>query len=132
MVYMYRNTTQQVPLLVVSAGITDVVAETLRLHGLLLDNVTVRANTMLFGEDERLERFRESPPVHSRREYSVDPPARAVIDFVASKSMKRRAASGWRGQTHSSCVFRTPSRKKDQRSRGAVVGSSPPPSPLPT
>lgn len=59
---------QQVPLLVVSAGITDIVAETLRLHGLLLDNVTVRANTMLFGEDERLERFRESPPVHSRRE----------------------------------------------------------------
>eukprot|EP00752_Nemacystus_decipiens_P002940 g2734.t1 len=55
-----------VPLLVVSAGITDIVAETLRLHGLLLDNVTVRANTMLFGEDERLERFRESPPVHSR------------------------------------------------------------------
>lgn len=56
------------PLLVVSAGITDIVAETLRLHGLLLDNVTVRANTMLFGEDERLELFRESPPVHSRRE----------------------------------------------------------------
>lgn len=58
---------QQVPLLVVSAGITDIVAETLRLHGLLLDNVTVRGNTMLFGEDDRLERFRESPPVHSRR-----------------------------------------------------------------
>eukprot|EP00903_Cladosiphon_okamuranus_P019822 g18219.t1 len=55
-----------VPLLVVSAGITDIVTETLRLHGLLLDNVKVRANTMLFDDDERLERFRESPPVHSR------------------------------------------------------------------
>ncbi|CAM9493812.1 unnamed protein product [Ectocarpus fasciculatus] len=56
-----------VPLLVVSAGITDIVAETLRGNGLLLDNVTVRANTMHFGEDGKLERFRESPPVHSRQ-----------------------------------------------------------------
>lgn len=55
------------PLLVVSAGITDIVAETLRGNGLLLDNVTVRANTMHFGEDGKLERFRESTPVHSRQ-----------------------------------------------------------------
>ncbi|CAN0496353.1 unnamed protein product [Ectocarpus sp. 12 AP-2014] len=56
-----------VPLLVVSAGITDIVAETLSMNGLLLDNVTVRANTMHFGEDGKLERFRESTPVHSRQ-----------------------------------------------------------------
>ncbi|CAM9972479.1 unnamed protein product, partial [Hapterophycus canaliculatus] len=57
-----------VPLLVVSAGITDIVAETLRMSDLLLDNVTIRANTMHFGEDGKLERFLESPPVHSRQD----------------------------------------------------------------
>lgn len=66
-VHFMENKRAQVPLLVVSAGITDIVAETLRRNGLLLDNVTVRANTMHFGEDGKLERFRESTPVHSRQ-----------------------------------------------------------------
>lgn len=53
-------------MLIVSAGIGDIVEETLRCHGLLLDNVAVRANTMRFDEGGRLASFRESPPVHSR------------------------------------------------------------------
>lgn len=57
---------KQVPVLVASAGLTDIVVETLRMHGLFLENVTVRANTMHFGRDGKLERFRESSPVHSR------------------------------------------------------------------
>ncbi|CAM9900783.1 unnamed protein product [Scytosiphon promiscuus] len=69
-----------VPLLVVSAGITDIVAETLRISGLLLDNVTIRANTMHFGEDGRLERFLESPPVHSRNKHQTAEREQAYFD----------------------------------------------------
>ena len=57
---------RQVPLLIASAGISDIIEETLRRHGLLLENVTIRANTMVFGEDGTLKSFRESPPIHSR------------------------------------------------------------------
>lgn len=64
---------KQVPLLVASAGITDIIVEALRMHGLLLDNVTVRANTMHFGRHGKLERFRESSPVHSRQEADLRP-----------------------------------------------------------
>lgn len=54
------------PLLIVSAGISDVIEETLRSRDLLLDNITICANRMLFDEGGRLKKFRESPPVHSR------------------------------------------------------------------
>lgn len=56
----------KVPLLIVSAGISDVIAEILRARELLLSNITIFANTMEFDEDGRLRRFKESPPVHSR------------------------------------------------------------------
>lgn len=57
---------KQVPVLIASAGLTDIVVETLRMHDLFLENVTVRANTMHFGRDGKLERFLETSPVHSR------------------------------------------------------------------
>ncbi|CAM9804536.1 unnamed protein product, partial [Choristocarpus tenellus] len=55
-----------VPLLIVSAGITDIIEETLRSRGLLLDNISISANTMCFGDDGRLTGFKETSPLHSR------------------------------------------------------------------
>lgn len=56
----------KVPLLIVSAGISDVVAETLRSRDLLLDNITICANKMVFDEHGRLYDFSEATPVTSR------------------------------------------------------------------
>lgn len=61
-----RRFQEKMPLLIVSAGITDVIEETLRSRQLLLDNITIVANTMVFDEGGRLQGFRESPPMHSR------------------------------------------------------------------
>ncbi|CAM9298038.1 unnamed protein product [Discosporangium mesarthrocarpum] len=61
-----------VPLLIVSAGITDVIQETLSSHGLLLDNISICSNTMIFGDDDKLVDFKETPPVHSRNKSSTN------------------------------------------------------------
>ncbi|CAN0452169.1 unnamed protein product, partial [Ascophyllum nodosum] len=83
-----------VPLLIASAGISNIIEETLRRHGLLLENVTIRANTMVFGEDGTLKSFRESPPIHSRnkkqmaereREYFESHAARRCVLVVGDK-----------------------------------------------
>jgi len=48
-----------VPVLVFSAGIANIVEEVLNLHGLLTPNVTVVSNRMIFGEDGKLLGFEE-------------------------------------------------------------------------
>ena len=63
--------TQSIPILIVSAGVTDVIEETLQQHGVLLPNVRVSSNAMVYGEDEsKALKSWVGPVVHSRNKHN--------------------------------------------------------------
>eukprot|EP00953_Heterococcus_sp_UTEX-ZZ885_P040051 20500-Heterococcus_DN1.PRE.2 len=58
-----------IPVLVVSAGVTDVIEETLQQHGVLLPNVRVSSNSMLYCDDSKTLKGWVGPVVHSRNKH---------------------------------------------------------------
>lgn len=58
-----------IPFLVVSAGISDIIQETLRYHGVLHPNVRISSNSMLFCDESLALRGFALPVVHSRNKH---------------------------------------------------------------
>ena len=60
-----RLATLQVPLLIVSAGLSDIIEEFLRLHGALTENITVCSNRLNYGADNTPASVSPEQPITS-------------------------------------------------------------------
>jgi len=75
----------QVPLLIVSAGLSDVIEEFLRQHDALTENITVCSNRLNYGADSAPQSVAPSPPITS---FTKDTAYRASSAFFRQHSRR--------------------------------------------